>query len=122
MTYAACSVKGTVDYIIVQHEDKAKVRNVKVIPSEECLPECKLLVMDMQCNTTKRGHKKFEPRVCVWKLSWKRHEGNTKSMVRDKVEEAECKYLDVNEHWQHMNNIMMETADVTWIVKRSMQT
>jgi len=34
-------------------------------------------------------------------------------MVRDKVEEAEWKYLDVNEHWQQMKNLMMETAQVT---------
>jgi len=36
-----------VDYTIVQQEDKAKVRNVKVIPSEECVPKHKLLVIDM---------------------------------------------------------------------------
>jgi len=31
-----------------------------------------------------------------------------KSKVRDKVEEAEWKYRDVNAHWQQMKN-MMET-------------
>jgi len=30
-----------------------------------------------------------------------------------KVAEAEWKYLDVNEHWQQMKNIMMETAQAT---------
>jgi len=34
-------------------------------------------------------------------------------MVKDKVAEAEWKYPDVNEHWQQMKNIMMETAHVT---------
>jgi len=34
------------------------------------------------------------------------------SMVKDKVEEAEWKCLDVNEHWQQMKNIMMDTAQV----------
>ena len=34
-------------------------------------------------------------------------------MVKDKVAEAEWKYLDVNEHCQQMKNIMMETAQVT---------
>ena len=34
-------------------------------------------------------------------------------MVKDKVEEAEWKYFDVNEHWQQMKNIMMDTAQVT---------
>jgi len=68
VTYAAGPVKSTVDFIIVRQEDKAKVHNVRVIPDEECVPKCKLLVMDMQFNTTKRWRKKFEPRVHVWKL------------------------------------------------------
>jgi len=36
-----------------------------------------------------------------------------RSMVKDKVAEAEWKYLDVNEHWQLMKSIMMGTAQVT---------
>jgi len=68
VTYAAGPVRSTVDYIIVRQEDKAKVRNIKVIPNEECVPKHKLLVMDLQFNTTKRWRKKFEPGVCVWKL------------------------------------------------------
>ena len=68
VTYVAGSAKSTVDYIIVRQGDKVKVRNVKVIPNEECMPKRKLLVMDMRFNTTKRRQKKFEPRVCVWKL------------------------------------------------------
>jgi len=34
------------------------------------------------------------------------------SMVKDKVAEAEWKCIDVNEHWQQMKNIMMNTAQV----------
>ena len=43
-------------------DTKAYVRNVKVIPSENCVPKH---VVDMQFNTTKRWHKKYEPRVRV---------------------------------------------------------
>jgi len=68
VTYAAGSVKSTVDFIIVRQEDKAKVCNVKVIPNEECVPKRKVLVMDMQFNSRKRRRKKFESRVHVWKL------------------------------------------------------
>jgi len=53
VTYAADAVKSMVDYIIVRQEDKAKVRNVKVIPNEECVSKHKLLVMDMQFSTIK---------------------------------------------------------------------
>ena len=43
VTYVAGPVKSTVDYIMVRHQDKAMVRNVKVILSEECVPKHKLL-------------------------------------------------------------------------------
>jgi len=60
-------VKSTGDYITVWQEDKAKVRNFKVISSEECVPKHKLLVMDM-FKARKSWRRKFEPRVRVWKL------------------------------------------------------
>jgi len=60
VTYAAGPVKSTVHYVIVRQEDKAKVRNVKIIPSEECVLKHKLLAVDMWFNTTKRWCKKFE--------------------------------------------------------------
>ena len=63
VTYVAGLVKSTVDYIMVRQEDKAKVRNVKVISSEECVPKHKLLHMDMWFNATKNLHMKFKPRV-----------------------------------------------------------
>ena len=68
VTCVAGPVKSTVDYIMVQQEDKAKIRNVKVITSEEYVPKHKLLVMDMWFKATKRRRRKFEPRVRVWKF------------------------------------------------------
>ena len=68
VTYVAGRVKSTVDHIMVRQEDKAKVRNVRVISSEECVPKHKLLVMDMWLKATKRRRRKFEPGVLVWKL------------------------------------------------------
>ena len=53
---------------MVRQEDKAKVRNVKVISSEECVPKHKLLVMDTWFKATKSWYRKFERRVRVWKL------------------------------------------------------
>ena len=75
MTYAAGSVKSMVDYITVQQEDKAKVRT---IPNEE-----------------KEGIRSSN-RECMYGSSRKKR--REEYMVRDKVEEAEWKYLDVNDH------------------------
>jgi len=44
-------------------------------------------------------------------------------MVRHKVEEATWKSLGVNDHWQQMKGLMMETAqDIMWNDKRTTQT
>ena len=66
--------------------------------------------MDVQFNRTKRWRKKFEPRVHVRKLKEEKTCEEYQSLVRDKVEETEWKYSDVNEHWQQKKNLMMETA------------
>ena len=67
VTFVAGPVNSTVDYIMVRQEDKAKVY-IEVVSSEECVPKHKLLVMDMWFKATKSWHRKFEPRVHVWKL------------------------------------------------------
>jgi len=122
VTYVAGLVKSTVDYIMVRQEDKAKFRNVKVIFTEECVPKHKLLAMDMWFKATESWHRKFEPRVRVWKLKEEKTCEEYRCMVRDKVEEAKWKSFDVNEHWQQMKGIMMETAQDVWNDKRPTQT
>jgi len=87
VTYVAGPVKSTVHYIMVRQEDKAKVRAVKVISSEECVPKHKLLVMDMWFKATKTWHRKFQLRVCVWKLKEEKTCEEYRCMVGDKVEE-----------------------------------
>jgi len=103
-------VKSRVDYIMVRQEDKAKVCNVKVISREECVPKHKLLVMDMWFKATKTWHRKFEPRVRVWKLKEEKTCEEYRCIVGDKVEKGKWKGLSVNDHWQQMKGIMMESA------------
>ena len=92
LTYLLTSYLLTVDYIMVRQEDKAKIRNVKVITSEECVPEHKLLVMDMRFKATKRRRRKFEPRVRVWKLKEEKTCEDYRCRVGGKVEERSgCK-------------------------------
>jgi len=58
---------------MVRQEDKAKIRNVKVITCEECVPKHKLLVMDMRFKATKKGVGSLS-RECVYgSLRRKRH-------------------------------------------------
>ena len=112
MRYAAGPVKTTVDYIIVRQENKSKVHNVRVIPNEKYVPKHKLLVTDMGLIRQKDGIRSLN-KECMYGSSRTKRREEYQSMVKDKVEEAECKYFDVNEHWQQTKNIMMDTAQVT---------
>jgi len=64
VTYVAGPVKSTVDILWFGRRTKPRF----VTSSEECVPKYKLLVMDMWFKATKTWHRKFEPRVRVWKL------------------------------------------------------
>jgi len=66
--------------------------------------------MNMWFKATKSWHRKFEPRVRVWKLKEKKTCEEYTCMVGDKVEEAKWKGLCVSDHWQQMKGIMMESA------------
>jgi len=57
--------------------------------------------------------------VHVWKLKKEKTCEEYRCIVGDKVEEAKWKGLGVNDHWQQMKGIMMETAVE---IKRLMQT
>ena len=46
----------------------------------------------------------------VWKLKEEKTCEKYRCMVGDQVEEAKCKGLCVNDHWQQMKGIMMESA------------
>ena len=48
--------------------------------------------------------------ISVWKLKEEKTCEEFRCMVGDKVEEVKWKGLDVNDHWQQMKGIMMETA------------
>ena len=48
----------------------------------------------------------------VWKLKEEKTCEEYRRIVGDRVEEAKWKSLGVNDHWQQMKGIMMETAQV----------
>jgi len=55
----------------------------------------------------------------VWKLKEEKTCEEYRCIVGDKVEEAKWKGLDVNDHWQQMKGIMMETGqDIYGMTKR----
>ena len=68
ITYSSGGCKSQIDYILYRKSFRKLVCNVKVIPGEECLLQHHLLVCDFKVSVPKIKKRKFNPRLCVWKL------------------------------------------------------
>src|SRR2546425_2922855 len=78
VTYESGGNKSVVDYMFVRRCDLAKVSDINVIGSEECVKQHKLLIckIDLQ-ESVKKRKKKFVGRHKVWRL---RENGITKKI------------------------------------------
>ena len=68
ITYSSGNNNSQIDYILVKRSFLKHVRNVKVIPNEECVTQHKLLVADIEVNGHSPKPRIVPPRRKVWKL------------------------------------------------------
>src|SRR6476619_6465344 len=72
ITYMSGGAKTTIDFLLVKKKDRQLVKDVKVIPSEECVTRHKLLVCSLALKTTlSRRTVKQSARHKRWRLKEK---------------------------------------------------
>ena len=57
-----------IDYVLDRKSNRKLVRDVKVIAGEECAPQHKLVVCDLNIKSTVERKRPFVPRMKIWKL------------------------------------------------------
>ena len=68
ITYASGDNRTQIDYILIRRSLRKYIRDVKVIPGDECFPQHRLLVCTFQVTAKARVKRKFTPRIRTWKL------------------------------------------------------
>lgn len=68
ITYTSGEGRSQIDYFMVRKRDRKHVWDVKVIPSEECVQQHKLLVCDLRLGKLDLKRRVYVPRRKVWKL------------------------------------------------------
>ena len=68
VTFHSGNNESQIDYIFVGKQDFRYVRDVKVIPGEECALQHRLLTCDLKLTFKNPTHKAFVPKRRVWKL------------------------------------------------------
>ena len=68
ITYRTKDHETQVDYILFRRSLRKYIRDVKVIPEEECLKPHQLLILVFKIAAVHRVKRKFTPRLRTWKL------------------------------------------------------
>jgi len=69
ITYESGGFKTQVDYILIRKQDRKWVSNIRVIQSEACIPQHKLVICDMKLVENPKKRKEIFVSKCrIWKL------------------------------------------------------
>ena len=98
ITYKSGNCATVIDYVVVQKEVMKKVKDIKVIPGEECFSQHRLLIMDLMMEHRAIRKSKNPGRVKLWRLIDEKIKRIMKDGVKDAKEEPEswddwCKYI-----------------------------
>ena len=113
ITYQSGSATTQVDYIMVKQRDLKLIKDVKVIPSEECVPQHKLLVCDLRIRASKSKPKSFTPKRRVWKLKDESCKEAFSSAVDAAIQEPAGKDTkpDVEELWSSLKDALLKACE-----------
>ena len=111
ITYESGGCRTVVDYILVRKCERKMIRDVKVIHSEPCIPQHKLLICVMELKERLKKHKvKFVKRCKVWKLK----EAEAECIFKERVQARAALMLDglgdVEMVWNDLKGCLMEEA------------
>ena len=70
ITYQSGDNRSMIDYLMVKKTDRCLVKDVKVISSEECVPQHRMVIgrLVLPMKPQKKKIVKFVPKPRVWKL------------------------------------------------------
>ena len=98
ITYKSGNCATVIDYAVVQKEVMKKVKDIKVIPGEECFSQHRLLIMDLMMEHRAVRKLKNPGKVKLWRLKNEKMKRMMKGEMKDAKEELEswddwCKYI-----------------------------
>ena len=112
ITYCSGEHKTQVDYVLYRKSYRRAVRDVKVIPLEECVRQHNLVDFDIAVHIPAVKKRKFTPRIRTWKLRDPAVASRFQKVFQDKVITATNTSLDcpVEDAWSRLKDPILETA------------
>ena len=101
ITYQSGDNRSMIDYLMVRKTDRCRVKDVKVISSEECVPQHRMVIgrLVLPRKPQKKKIVKFIPKLRVWKL---KDEETAKVFTHEMAarnDDTQQKWLLMKETW-----------------------
>ena len=110
ITYSSGGNETQIDYLLVRRSQLKCVKDVKVISSEECISQHRLLVGDVILLTMVRSPIRLPPRMKTWKLREEHVRAAFEECVKAKCEDMPG---SVDGGWTHLKTALTEAAAET---------
>ena len=88
-------------------------KDIKVIPSEECVPQHKLLICVLRLKTPKPHPKSFSPKLCYWKLKEPTVQEEYERVFKSKVNAFNNVEASTEEIWNQLKTALLDTTNET---------
>ena len=113
IAYSSDNNNTQIDYILVKKSFLKQVRDVKVIPNEECVTQHKLLVADININSVSPKPRIVPPRRKIWKLRDSNVRKEFETFVNDNCTELSFSRepTNVNEAWGKIKDCLLKGVD-----------
>ena len=110
ITFSSGGNHTQIDYILVRRAQLKSIKDTKVISSEECITQHKLLVCDLVVSTKPIKPIRIPPRRKTWKL---RDPDVQKAFEQAVLRKCQHVPVEVEGSWSTIKNGLLEAADET---------
>ena len=113
VTYQSGNAKTQIDFILLRKRNLKTAKDIKVIPSEECVPQHKLLICELRLKTPKPHPKPFSPKLRYWKLKEPTVQEEYERVFKSKVNAFNNVDASTEEIWNHLKTALLDTTNET---------
>ena len=113
ITYQSGNAKTQIDFILLRKRNLKIAKDIKVIPSEECVPQHKLLICDLRLKTPKPYPKPFSPKLRYWKLKEPTVQEEYERIFKSKVNAFNNVDASTEEIWNQIKTALLDTTNET---------
>ena len=110
VTYQSGGHHSQIDYILLRSCDMKHTRNIKVINSEECVSQHRLLVCDVSLKFSPPKRRQYAPKLRTWKLRDQSHRSEYTSEMEKALLSA-SPTDSVEDTWQTLKSTILTTAE-----------